>query len=415
VAALASIVMISLALMSCDTSIATSTAAEKVAAAKAPLAIGYAAGDSANSVTANLVLSTSGADAIAISWTSSSPALISATGVVTRPSAGSTDVTVTLIATLTGDSAIDTKVFTLIVKPMPDTSAADVAAAKADLVIGYAIGDTASSVTENLTLSASGTNGVAITWTSSSPAVISASGVVTRPAIGNANVSLTLTATLSRNGATDTKVFTLSVLAMPDTSAADIAAAKAALDIVYATGDSASSVTANLILTTSGANGVAIAWTSSNAGVVSVAGVVTSPAVGSADASVTMTATLSKGGATDTQVFTITVGASPISAPNAPTLQIVSTTNDSISLSWGAIAAVNGYRLYRADSASGTYAQIGADIAVGVSAVDSGLSASTTYWYKVSAFNGSVEGAMSDAVSGTTSGSGSGGISVGLE
>jgi len=319
VAALASIVMISLALMSCDTSIATSTAAEKVAAAKAALAIGYAAGDSANSVTANLVLSTSGADAIAISWTSSSPALISATGVVTRPSAGSTDVTVTLIATLTGDSAIDTK------------------------------------------------------------------------------------------------VFTLSVLAMPDTSAADIAAAKAALDIVYATGDSASSVTANLILTTSGANGVAIAWTSSNAGVVSVAGVVTSPAVGSADASVTMTATLSKGGATDTQVFTITVRASPISAPNAPTLQIVSTTNDSISLSWGAIAAVNGYRLYRADSASGTYAQIGADIAVGVSAVDSGLSASTTYWYKVSAFNGSVEGAMSDAVSGTTSGSGSGGISVGLE
>ncbi|MCL1820827.1 MAG: DUF4139 domain-containing protein [Oscillospiraceae bacterium] len=65
-------------------------------------------------------------------------------------------------------------------------------------------------------------------------------------------------------------------------------------------------VISNLSLPTSGGNGSSISWSSNNAAV-SSSGVVTRPAAGSGDAAVTLTATISKGSASDTVVFTLTV------------------------------------------------------------------------------------------------------------
>ena len=89
--------------------------------AKDGLMIGYATGDSAESVTQNVIPArTAGANGVSISWESSNAARISTTGTVSRPSAANTEVT--LIATLTKNDARDTRSFTLTVVPPCTTS-----------------------------------------------------------------------------------------------------------------------------------------------------------------------------------------------------------------------------------------------------------------------------------------------------
>ena len=274
---------------------------DAVAAAKAALTVGYAPGDSAASVTKNLTLPTTGLDGSTIAWTSSNPAVVTNSGVVTQPT--TQDANVTLTATITVKTASDTKAFPVTVKAQM-TDAQAVAAAKAALTIGYASGDSASSVTQNLTLATSGIDGSEIGWATSNPLVVTTAGVVSRPLTGTANV--TLTATITVGAASDTKGFALTV--MPQlTDAQAVAAAKAALAIGYASGDSASSVTQNLTLATSGIDNSAIGWTSSNEAVVGTDGTVTQPVTG--DATVSLTATITVGAASDTKAFQVTVKA----------------------------------------------------------------------------------------------------------
>lgn len=84
---------------------------QTVATAKTNLTI---AGDLTN-VTANLTLPTS-QNGATVAWASSDPAVVSTTGVVTRPVSPAGDATVTLTATITKGAATDTKVFTVTVK-----------------------------------------------------------------------------------------------------------------------------------------------------------------------------------------------------------------------------------------------------------------------------------------------------------
>jgi hypothetical protein len=83
-----------------------------------------------------------------------------------------------------------------------------------------------------------------------------------------------------------------------------VAADKDALRIMYASGDSAQSVTQNLTLPTVGANGTTISWSSDNYSIVSSAGVVTRPVIAT---TVTLTATIAKGSAHDTKAFAVKV------------------------------------------------------------------------------------------------------------
>jgi len=206
------------------------TSAQAVATDKAALAIGYASGDASSSVTKNLTLPTSGAEGTTISWTSSNPAVVTTAGVVNQPVTA--DASVTLTATITVGTTSDTKTFPLTVKAQM-TDAEAVAAAKAALAIGYASGDSASSVTNNLTLPATGLDGSTISWASSDPAVVTTAGVVNQPLTGDASV--TLTATITVGAASDTKTFPLTVKAQM-TDAQAVAAAKATLVIGYAPG-----------------------------------------------------------------------------------------------------------------------------------------------------------------------------------
>ena len=271
------------------------------------------------------------------------------------------------------------------VEPEADYTA-DVAAAKSSLAIEFASGDSATSITQDITLPAK-VGDVSVKWSSSNTAVISNDGVVTRPAFVDGNASVTLTATLTKGTASDTKAFNVTVLALApysytvtfdsqnadtaanpssivvtepattvaslptapvkagfefggwftkangegtafttstvvngnitvyakwtatapvDTSAQDVASLKSTLAISFADGDSATSVTKNIILP-SGSNGVNVSWSSTNTSVVSTAGVVTRPAFADGNASVTLTATLTKGTASDTKAFNVTV------------------------------------------------------------------------------------------------------------
>jgi arabinan endo-1,5-alpha-L-arabinosidase len=68
-------------------------------------------------------------------------------------------------------------------------------------------------VTQNLTLPSSGLNSSVVTWSSGNTAVLTDAGVVTRPAVGEDNAVVTLTATITIGDESDTKEFSVRVIA----------------------------------------------------------------------------------------------------------------------------------------------------------------------------------------------------------
>ena len=199
--------------------------------AKDRLAIIYIGDDNVNSVTTNIVLPVTGVNDVSISWASSNINRISRTGVVRRPD--NTNTSVTLTATLAKNAVSDTKDFILTVlsraASQPPVGGADGAAvmqAKESLEIGYRAGDSASSVTGDITLPTMGVgddgedNGVTIEWASSHGNLINpGTGMVTRPE--DMDTEVTLAANLRKNAAIDTKTFTLTVLAALPTAPVD--------------------------------------------------------------------------------------------------------------------------------------------------------------------------------------------------
>lgn len=91
-----------------------------------------------------------------------------------------------------------------------------VAADAKELVITFSGSDTKNSVTGNLTLPVTGSNGSSITWSSDTPGVIASDGTVTRPAFGTGNATVILSATISNGSATPQILFfTIIVLESP--------------------------------------------------------------------------------------------------------------------------------------------------------------------------------------------------------
>jgi len=80
-----------------------------------------------------------------------------------------------------------------------------------------------------------------------------------------------------------------------------------------------------------------------------------------------------------------------------------------LTISWDVVTGASKYYLYRSTSSNGTYTKIGGNIDT-VYYTDTGLSASTTYYYKVAAVNAGGEGAPSSAVSASTPGKPTGSI-----
>ncbi len=151
-------------------------------------------------VSENLTLPQTAGDTTVI-WTSDHPDIISEDGTVTRQDSD-TDVTLTAVFSL-GSARVE-KIYTATVKridPMADLTAA------ADALTIRKVTDT------DLTLPDKGILDTTINWTSSNPSVLSNDGrIIARPAAGEGNAKVTLTAALSKGSDRQTKTFTVEVL-----------------------------------------------------------------------------------------------------------------------------------------------------------------------------------------------------------
>ncbi|MEV2217636.1 family 43 glycosylhydrolase [Streptomyces sp. NPDC050997] len=185
--------------------LALPVATQGVADDKGALGIG-----DTSAVTADLDLPKTGtAGGSTISWASDHPDVVSATGAVTRPAAGEPDGHATLTATLRKGTVSDTRTFDITVLPAFDDETATRQAAEALAV--HNLDD----VRGNLTLPATGSYGTDVTWSSAKPDVVSAGGVVHRPANGEGATAVELTATVTKGEARATRVLTATVPELP--------------------------------------------------------------------------------------------------------------------------------------------------------------------------------------------------------
>jgi len=96
-----------------------------------------------------------------------------------------------------------------------------------------------------------------------------------------------------------------------------------------------------------------------------------------------------------------------IPLPDAPKVTATIVSSTSVTVNWNSVSnvTVTGYYLYRSTSSNGSYSKITQYQSWGAgsySHTDYGLTAGTTYYYKVSAYNGDGEGEKSSAASVTT-------------
>ncbi|WP_285135811.1 immunoglobulin-like domain-containing protein [Microbacterium sp. lyk4-40-TSB-66] len=193
-------------------------------------------------------------------------------------------------------------------------SEAHAAIARADAAV--TLGDT-SNVTSDLALTTSGTGGSTITWTSSNPGVVSATGTVVRPAAGSRDAIVTLTPTATHGGTSIAgSPLTVKVPAYAEGDSAQAELARSVADGIAAEGALAGPIRGSITLPTTGADvtatagrpgaaNAAVTWSSSNEAIISAVdegtapnivakGAVTRPAV---DTEVTLTATVTVAGA----------------------------------------------------------------------------------------------------------------------
>ncbi|MEV6342837.1 family 43 glycosylhydrolase [Actinoplanes sp. NPDC051851] len=169
------------------------------------------------------------------------------------------------------------------------------------------LGDT-SALTADLTLPSTATYGSKVTWSTSDAGVISSAGRVTRPAAGEPDAHATLTASLRRGAISASKTFEVTVEAAFDDAANASAAAEAL--VVHNLSD----VRGNLDLPADGLNGSSVTWASDEPAVIATTGEVHRPAHGSGASTVTLTASVTYGGATVTRDFTAQVPELPATA-----------------------------------------------------------------------------------------------------
>lgn len=159
------------------------------------------------------------------------------------------------------------------------------------------------SVTKDLNkLPAEGPDGTAIAWASDNETALSADGTVQRPEPGAGDQTVHLTATLSRNGKTLEKIFTVTVLATPSVEEIlDQACETLTLSLI--TYEPASSITSDLFLVDR-VGGAQISWSSDRPEIIDSSGRVFR---GETEEAVVLTATVSYGGMSRSKTFELRV------------------------------------------------------------------------------------------------------------
>ncbi|MDR2357698.1 MAG: Ig-like domain-containing protein [Oscillospiraceae bacterium] len=171
-----------------------------------------------------------------------------------------------------------------------------------DMNIGFAYGDTADGVSQDVLLPTAGAGGAVITWSSGNPGVVSAAGDVST---AGAPATAALTATVSIGSVTRTRQFTLKTTsASGDDRILDNAYRELEISFLNA-GDTLASVTGRVFLPDS-VLGAGVKWSSNLPSVVNATtGAVTVPSSGYQ--SVTLTAVVTYNGKSVTKTFALSV------------------------------------------------------------------------------------------------------------
>lgn len=156
-------------------------------------------------------------------------------------------------------------------------------------------------VTENLALPTTGSYATTISWQSSNPSVIATNGTVNRPASGQPNAHMTLTATVSKYFISKSISFNVTVLSqLSDAQSVSIDSEELILN------GNLQNLRSNLSLPLNGKEGSQIHWTSGDHTFLSNTGVILKRnPKGEGNKKVTLTATITKGTATSTKNFDI--------------------------------------------------------------------------------------------------------------
>ncbi len=306
---------------------------------------GSGANQSDSRIVANMNLMTSLDRGTTVNWVSSKPQVIATDGKVTRPAFGAGNQGVYLTATITKGTASASRTFVVTVLEAENSDIADVNAAVAALTFNTIQNENSSmsNITSNLILPGSGINGTTISWASSQPTTISTDGAVNRPAEGSPDTSVTLTATVSKGAASQTRTFYLTVKAQISQDAQDVAAALAALtfDTIRGNNIEEESVTSDLTLPVTGTNGTTISWASDKPTTISTNGKVNRPAQGAAYVDVTLIATITKGTASQTKQFTVRVIAIPTASYTVTVIGSHAGTTGAASYTQGVTVTIN--------------------------------------------------------------------------
>jgi uncharacterized protein YwbE len=237
-------------------------------------------------VTANITLPPLAGATVTL--TSSNQAVITNGGVVTR---GTTDQSVSLVVTVTKDGVTKTKIFLGLLVPKKEGGAEG---AVDDYLAGLSIN---SPLTANIVLPPF-TGGTA-TLSSSNPAVVSNSGVVTR---GTTDQTVSITVNATKDGVTKSRTF--SNLLVPKDDALLIAELDAALNAINL--GNLINLSTNISLP-SASNGINVSWSSNQPGVISNTGVIQQDPTESKP--FILTASVTKSGLTRTKTFNGSVAA----------------------------------------------------------------------------------------------------------
>lgn len=166
---------------------------------------------------ADLILPTVGINGCAITWSEPQGIVDTATGVVTRPTE---DTAITLTVTAEINGVTSTKEFNFIVAAAQSADqqvSMDIADITLDSILSAPLTtwEGVEYLTNSLHLPTMGVSGSVIKWSSTNSAVISeTTGVVTRPASGNAKVTLTATVSDYAETVVQTKEFIFNVAAL---------------------------------------------------------------------------------------------------------------------------------------------------------------------------------------------------------
>ena len=149
----------------------------------------------------DIALPTPSENGVSVVWSSSDESVVSATGKVTRPAYGSSDVTVTLTATFSKGGVTRTKTFTVTVPAGMDDNTSVTADMEALDIKGHL-----DNLMTNLYLPTKGHEGSTISWTSSHPEYLSHEGVLLKQS-PDGKQHVQLTAKVSKGTASQSRTY----------------------------------------------------------------------------------------------------------------------------------------------------------------------------------------------------------------